>query len=393
MTRLRVKGAALRNSLYQLTNGYVTISQTVKVRPGTFRHTDLGATSGLAGKTFGLTYFDGTFHIFAAEELTDIPAGYTLHVLNHPAAQQEVTGSIVDLTMVAQTATGVSGFGTPHGIVGSSMTPSTFTDSHGVVQTIISFICQGTFQFQMTLNGSVPRDAFESVQYTDKNGANFSLDSATSTAYTDGGTSTTWFWTVSTGGFTAGVTYHPAITVIPTGTFAPIALKEIHFAAPFMGFLYVAAEFDVDSATRDAWGDTFHYWIQTSGEWAADTVYQVGQIVSPSVANGFQYQATRISSPNPGWTPNTPEVVDNIVEPTTPNGYYFTAIETDGANPTTGASEPTWPTSTGATVAEDTTVGGNDVVASAAPQPPTNVPSPGTGTKYTNPYSLPSKSL
>jgi hypothetical protein len=33
------------------------------------------------------------------------------------------------------------------------------------------------------------------------------------------------------------------------------------------------------------------------------------------------------------------------------------------------------------------------VVASAAPQPATNVPSAGTGTKYTNPYTGPSKSL
>jgi hypothetical protein len=399
MTRLRVKGAAQRNSLYQLTNGYVTIAQTVKVRPGTFRHTNLGATSGLAGKTFGLTYFDGSFHIFASEELSDIPDGYTLHVLNHPAVQQELTGQIKNFTLVAGNTNSGAGYAVPPDTYTcGSLTPPTFVDGNGVTRTVCRMVLENTgLLLKLSLTGvNIPQlTTFNYITIVDQGGTTHTLTAAAATynGTDDTNQASSWSWVLSGAVWLAAHTYSPLIGITAPGTFAPIPLKEIHFSAPFMGFLYVAAEFDVDSATREAWGDTYHYWIQTSGEWTADTVYQIGQIVSPTVANGFQYMATRISSPNPGWTANTPEVIDNIVEPTTPNGYYFTVIEVDGANPLTGATEPTWPTSTGATVAEDTTVGGNDVVASAAPQPATNVPSAGTGTKYTNPYTGPSKSL
>jgi Concanavalin A-like lectin/glucanases superfamily len=187
-----------------------------------------------------------------------------------------------------------------------------------------------------------------------------------------------------------GSVYTPPVAPQPPAPILtqPIPLKEIHFAAPFMGFLYVVAEFNVSNPdTLKLFGDTFHYWLQTSGEWMAKTVYKIGQIISPTVPNGFFYRATRMSAPNPVWTPNTLKTVGDIVEPTVPNGYYFTATSTDGDNPITGPVEPTWPTSTGATVAEDSEATGGDVVAGPAPQPGTGTPSAGTGTKYTNPYS------
>ncbi len=59
----------------------------------------------------------------------------------------------------------------------------------------------------------------------------------------------------------------------PTSPLLP--LLEIHFAAPFLGYLYVAAE----------WlnGDVFHYWLQENNPWQADHVYLEGEIVQPTI--------------------------------------------------------------------------------------------------------------
>lgn len=124
-------------------------------------------------------------------------------------------------------------------------------------------------------------------------------------------------------------------------------LAKIHFAEPFMGFLYVVAEY--------VNGDVYHYWLQVGGEWQANTVYMFGAIVEPTTPNGLAYKATRLGSPNPVWTANTQRVEGDIVEPIVYNGYYFTVTEVDGDNPASGATEPAWPTSEGATVEESET--------------------------------------
>lgn len=76
--RQRVKGAALKDSLYDLVNGYVTSAKTVVVRPGSRRR-----NVPLHADTRGLTSFDGELHVFAAETLS-VPTGYVLHVISHP---------------------------------------------------------------------------------------------------------------------------------------------------------------------------------------------------------------------------------------------------------------------------------------------------------------------
>lgn len=81
LNRLRTKGAALKDSLYELLNGYVTTEKTVKVRPGTELETTLPAG------TLGLVAFDGTRHVFASSNVASIPAGYTLHVLRAPSGE------------------------------------------------------------------------------------------------------------------------------------------------------------------------------------------------------------------------------------------------------------------------------------------------------------------
>lgn len=138
-------------------------------------------------------------------------------------------------------------------------------------------------------------------------------------------------------------------------------LKEIHFAAPFLGFLYVAAEF--------LNGEVFHYWLQSATTWLANTSYSVGAIVAPTVANGFYYRAGRTGPAGVAWAPNVARAINDVVEPTVTNGYEYTVIETYGATPRSGAVEPLWPTQPGATVAEDTEGG--------VPSAPTTPTTPG----------------
>lgn len=128
------------------------------------------------------------------------------------------------------------------------------------------------------------------------------------------------------------------------------ALKEIHFAAPMMGELFVVAEF--------ANGDVYYYWLQGSGSdgasWSANTVYTEGDIVLPTTPNGLAYQAVRLLAPNPTWTADVERAVGDKVEPTVANDYYYTVTDTLGANPVSGDTEPNWIASNGAKVYEDT---------------------------------------
>lgn len=145
------------------------------------------------------------------------------------------------------------------------------------------------------------------------------------------------------------------------------ALAFIHFAAPYMGFLYVVAEF--------ADGTIAHYWLQQSGEWTADTVYMNSDFVVPTTANGFAYAATRTEPPHTVWAPSISVAANDIVEPTVYNGYMFKAITVVGDAPHTGATEPVWPTVEAATVQE---FGDFDVASGAALGSTAAVQTPGT---------------
>lgn len=152
-----------------------------------------------------------------------------------------------------------------------------------------------------------------------------------------------------------------------------IALKEIHFAEPYLGFLYVVAEF-VDASV-------YHFWLQSGGAWQANRVYRHGDIVEPTAANGIAYQATRLGSAHPSWAPGRPRSIGDVIEPTTFNNYYYTVVETIGANPISGATEPDWPQESGARVFEDTE-GITDEEAGATEPPSTNVPTSEVSDRY-----------
>lgn len=148
-------------------------------------------------------------------------------------------------------------------------------------------------------------------------------------------------------------------------------LAVIHFAQPFMGYLYVAAEFDN--------GDVYHYWLEEIDAWEANTVYTEGERVVPTVPNGYMYIATRLDSAGTPWAPGVTRTVGEIIEPTESNGFSYECIATTGVNPASGQTEPDWPAADGAIVVELT-----DGDPTTPPEPVVTDPPP-TGGGYTNP--------
>lgn len=156
-------------------------------------------------------------------------------------------------------------------------------------------------------------------------------------------------------------------TGIPTGvecivlrhpTIAGLTLHDIPFAGPFLGdasgaLLYVVGEFNN--------GDVYHYWTRSATTWAANAVHQPGDLVQPTVPNGYLYRARRAGTPYPAWAAGVNRSVGDIVEPTTSNGYSYEVIDV-AADPTaSGTTEPVWPEAEGGVVTEYTvpTTGGS----------------------------------
>jgi hypothetical protein len=136
--------------------------------------------------------------------------------------------------------------------------------------------------------------------------------------------------------YVVAVTRHPTDPTIP--------ILQVHFAAPFMGFLYVVVEFTD--------GQIWHYWLEELDTWTLNTDYLIGDRVFPSVENGFAYQANRQGDPNPAWAPAVTRGIGDVIEPTVYNGFKYTVTATTGSNPQSGALEPDWIAEAGATVIE-----------------------------------------
>jgi hypothetical protein len=168
-------------------------------------------------------------------------------------------------------------------------------------------------------------------------------------------------------GVTCEVLLHPTSPSLP--------LHRIHFAAPFLQYLYVAAEF--------VGGDVFHYWLQRADAWTAETAYCLGDLVTPAIPNGMVYIAERVGTPNPLWVANAVRAIGDRVEPTTADCNYYEVVDTVGDTPRSGPTEPDWNTDAGAYTYED--------VSSAAPTTPptagpgTGEPNPDPDDRYTNP--------
>ena len=124
-----------------------------------------------------------------------------------------------------------------------------------------------------------------------------------------------------------------------------LAVSKIHFAEPFLGALYVAAEFTD--------GRVYHYWLQPAADWVADTAYKVNETVQPTTPNGLVYKARRLTEANPAWSANTPRALNDVIEPTTENDFKYTVTQVIGPTPRSGEKEPIFPTKVGAIIVED----------------------------------------
>lgn len=410
INRLRTKGGADKNSLFDLLNGYVTQAGTAKVREGTNRNANIATYSG-AGMTKGLLAYQSKFHVFS-HQVVGVPPGYELHVINHPAAVDTVvtpvpvntrTGTFAAATKIgtaagfgAVSATTQNGFAIeavitpdPGGAVGFALpvsvggfTIASFFQATGTSvndPNQVYLIFTGAFNLvgaTMTYNvGGVPQVfALDILHQTTQLGLGsgytvFKLGTATPDGHSGGG------WNVP---FTFG---------LPTISTVVVPIKEIHFAAPYLGGIYVAASFVITNPTILAqFGDTYHFWIQSSAggdnsnAWQASTDYSIGDVVIPTTANGLTYIASRRYPPNPLWQASTLEAVNNIVEPTTPNNFQYTATAVLGANPSTGTTEPTWPTADGAVVKENSSLANDQTITRV--QPATNTPTSAPPSRY-----------
>ena len=169
------------------------------------------------------------------------------------------------------------------------------------------------------------------------------------------------------------VTSNPDKYVVATlrhPTDATLKLAQIHFAAPFMGFLYVAAEFED--------GNVWHYWLEELDAWTAGTDYKVGDRVFATVENGFAYKASRPGSAYPAWAAGVERSVNDIIEPTVYNGFKYTVTVVSGTNPASGQIEPDWPAEAGAQVVEYTAGNETGVLTTSVLEPDPDVREGGT---------------
>lgn len=163
------------------------------------------------------------------------------------------------------------------------------------------------------------------------------------------------------------------VEVVVHPTEPGLALIEILFAEPFLGYLYVVAEF--------ADGSTHHYYLQRRDAWQANTSYAPGDIVEPTTRNGFAYRADRLDGAAALlWAPNIARTVGDQVEPTTRGTYQHEVIAVAGPTPRSGTTEPTWANEDGGITIEESDAPAADPP-STAPPPSTTLP-PGIGERY-----------
>lgn len=87
INRLKVKGGASAQSLYALTDAYITAAGTIVPREGTIR------AEALTSSTVGLMAFNGTFNVFSTT-LVSVPTGYIDNLLINP---NDATATLVKI--------------------------------------------------------------------------------------------------------------------------------------------------------------------------------------------------------------------------------------------------------------------------------------------------------
>ena len=164
------------------------------------------------------------------------------------------------------------------------------------------------------------------------------------------------------------------VLIHPTPGFSGTVIR-IWFAQPFMGLLYVVAEFS-DNAI-------YHYWLQMPAAWQPFTQYKDGDLVQPTTPNGLYYRAYT-ANPPAAWQPLHQYSTNDVVQPTKYNGFQYFATNLLPSSPTSSSdTEPVWPTVSPALVLESS-AGGTSVQPTPPTPPPPLPPGLGNGGRYTN---------
>lgn len=178
------------------------------------------------------------------------------------------------------------------------------------------------------------------------------------------------FSNVQVSGIPAGIEL--VVLLSPDGS--DLVITKIHFAEPFLGALYVVAEFED--------GGVYHYWLEDAAPWEPDTEYRHGDLVQPTTGSpGLVFRARRGSDTYPVWSPNAARTVADRIEPTVYTDFFYQVVATTGENPRSGEFEPVWPVVSGGQVTEtpDTAPGGVGGGLDPPPPPPPPTPPPDGG--------------
>lgn len=335
MTRLREKGGASPDTLFELMNGYINASKAAKQRPGT------RWINALPDKTKGLCAYKSKLHVFSAKPFSGTPTGgplfsYTVLIISPTL-----------LSLVTSNSAGTAGI-TAGDMVTVSASSGPLAPVNGM-----SLVCFSSD------NGSGPNIALTMPSALVALGSGVTVSGAAIIGPTSGGEA------IPPGDYVINVLRHPD----PDND---DEIKTIHFSAPYLGYLYVVAEFDG--------GDIFHYWLREPATWQPTHAYLGSDSVQPTAPNGYYYQASTELTP-PAWAPGVARAVGDVIQPTVATGWKYTCTAVSGAAPISGGTEPTWPQVDGATVTE---------YAEAAPPadpgaaPPSNPTDP-TGGRYDGP--------
>lgn len=330
MTRLRDKGGASPETLYELTNGYVSASKAPKQRPGTrWRYTWPSGTKGMCA-------FDGKLHSFAA-----VPTAVSDDVLSAPtilSASYGGTGTIATGTYYYS----VTAIDTNGETMGSAEWSIDVTGPAAVIITWSEVV--GATGYRVYGRAD---DAEEFIAEVDSDHLTYQDDGSITP---DGDLPAENTTGSASGLFAIHCLRHPSPDFDGE-------IEKVHYAQPFLGYLYVVAEFDD--------GKIFHYWLRDPPTWQATHAYLASSSVQPTTHNGYYYQASTDLTP-PAWAPSVERAEDDVVQPSVANGWKYTVTATTGDNPISGATEPVWPTTDGATVTE--------YVEAAPPPPPPSAP-------------------
>jgi hypothetical protein len=395
--RRRTKGGARADTLYDLLNGYVTDEGTAVIRPGSQRIASVDTA------TRGLCYFDGSLHVFCNTAVF-VPEGFTLNILVHP----DIEGTATEPTHIL--TAGAAAAGDPFDFTGFDIADITSPGAFGaidpgvledgtVIAVLISYDAGGNTNYELwaqapggtgLAGGGTPAatDCFEYLYIDAFGGVTLRNDAADTPGGTDSGDWRIWIWTGAVTGtdaqFVDGTDYDLYFDSSPTGSEgtsgADIAITKIHFAAPFMGALYVVAEFEN--------GNVWHYWLQEGAVWEADKVYAAGDLVTPADPTGLVYRAERLGNAYPSWaagqsrSDGTDGYDVSVIEPTTYNGFYYTCVAATGTDPRSGTIEPTWPEEDGAQITETTDNGDYTSFATITAPPSANQPTDTTRDRY-----------